>query len=166
MASREELKAGQLKSGEMNGRRFAEHIRVAHGTVKRWLSEGMPARRESDGHGTWITPSEAQAWIDARFQGRRTVAFDRHSVVYIARAEDGRVKIGWSSDVMRRIAELRKKQRCGVQLVACVPGDKPDELRLHSQCKHLLIADEWYRDDGTILGKFAGLMSVAAPVAA
>lgn len=29
----------------MNGRQFAEHLGVAHGTVKRWLHEGMPAHR-------------------------------------------------------------------------------------------------------------------------
>jgi len=159
--SREERAAGQLASGEMNGRRFAEHIGVAHGTVKRWLHEGMPARR--DGNKVWITPDEARAWIEVRFAGKVTVAFKRQtSLVYFAQAEGGLLKIGWSSDVMRRVAELRKKSRQAVELLACFPGDKPDELRVHARFARLHVGGEWYRDDGSIADYLATLAGRAA----
>ena len=80
VATREERSAGVLNSGEMDGKRYAEHIGVAHGTVKRWLSEGMPARRHLKY--VWITPSEADAWIAERFKGRKSIAFHRKGFVY------------------------------------------------------------------------------------
>jgi len=146
--SREERATGRLAMGEMDGKRFAEHIGVAHGTVKRWLHEGMPALRQ--GHLVWITPDQAKASIAERFKGRTTIAIGRNSYIYLARAEDGLIKIGWSSDVMRRIQELRKYRGQSVHLLACFPGDTPDELRLHARFSPLRSFDEWYEDDGTI----------------
>jgi hypothetical protein len=145
MSTREERAAGMLTSGEMNGRRFAEHIGVAHGTIKRWLHEGMPARRDKDDHGVWITPADAQAWIAQRFNGRRTVAFNRRAIIYVAqREEDGAVKIGWTSDIMRRMRELQKETGCAVELVGCVPGDKPLEGALHRHFASARVDGEWF----------------------
>lgn len=150
----------------MDGKRFAEHVDVAHGTVKRWLFEGMPAFRE--GNRVWIDLNEATTWLAKRFKGRKTIAFDRHSFIYFAQAEDRTIKIGWSADVMRRIPELRKYRRQGVHLLACFPGDKPGELRLHERFASLRWAGdpegEWYEDDGSILsfiGGFAEARDVA-----
>lgn len=164
--SRAERSVGKLLTGEMDGKRFAEHVKVAHGTIKRWVHEGMPVIR--DGCHIWIRPEEAKAWIAERFRGRKTVAFDRHSFIYFAQAEDGTIKIGWSADVIRRIAELRKYRRQAVHLLACFPGDKPDELRLHDRFQALRWAGdpegEWYEDDGTILA-YVGKILEAPKVA-
>lgn len=127
----------------MNGRRFAEHIDVAHGTVKRWLHEGMPARR--DGCHVWITPDDGKAWIAARYPNRQSIAIARRAFVYVAhRLSDDAVKIGWTSDVMRRVAELRKLSRAPVELVACFPGNKPTELSLHARFAAQRIDGEWF----------------------
>lgn len=162
MPTREERAAGVLATGEMNGKRFAERIGVAHGTVKRWLHEGMPARRDDHHHHVWIDAEAAQRWIDERFKGRKTIAFDRRSFVYFAQREDGAVKIGWSADVMRRIGELRKKGRSTVQLLACYPGDKPDEQRLHKTFHGSLIGDEWFRPDEDLMAFIEALRERAA----
>ncbi len=154
--SRDERAAGRLSTGELDGKRFAEHARVAHGTIKRWLHEGMPAIQ--DGTRVWIEPVAADAWIAKRFNGRKTVAFDRHSYVYLAQAENEQIKIGWSSDVMRRLSELRKYRRQAVHLLACFPGNKPDELALHDRFASLSVGDEWYEDtDGSIAAYVATL---------
>lgn len=148
MSTRKELETGLSETGLMNGRRFSEHIGVAHGTVKRWLHEGMPAERI--GHKVWIDPGLATEWIDLRFEGRKTISFSRFGLVYFAKTESGLTKIGWSSDVMRRVAEMRKKRKESVELVACFPGDKPVELAIHNRFAHLREYDEFYKDDGSI----------------
>lgn len=99
----------------MNGRQFAEHLGVAHGTVKRWLHEGMPAHRHN--RRVRIDVQRATEWIREHYG--RTIAFDRKAVVYFAIRSEGAVKIGWSSDVLRRVQELRKATRSPVELLAC-----------------------------------------------
>lgn len=158
--SREELAAGKLRTGEMDGKRFAEFIDVAYGTVKRWLHEGMPATRRCKK--VWIDPTAAKAWIDNRFAGKKTIAFDRTGYVYFAKSESGLIKIGWGSDIMRRVQELRKARREAVHLVACFPGEKPDELRLHEQFASLRTDGEWFQDDGSIEAFIGSILSRAA----
>lgn len=158
MATRSDRTAGANQAGEMNGKRFAEYIGVAHGTVKRWLHEGLPARRS--GRGVWITPSVAEGWIRERFP-RKTIAFERAAFVYLARRQDGLVKIGWSSDVMRRVAELRKMTRQAVELLACFPGDKPAELALHERFAALAEGGEWFRDGQALRDYIDGLSRAA-----
>lgn len=159
MATREERKAGRLATGEVDGVRFAEHVGVAHGTVKRWLHEGMPARRE--GHRVWVTIYDAEVWLESRARGRNTIAFSRKSLVYLAQRADGLIKIGWSSDVERRVRELRRDSRSAVELLACFPGDKPDELALHALFADLRVEDEWFHPGAALL---AFLESMKAPL--
>lgn len=160
--SREARAAGLLPTGEMIARTFAEHIGVAHGTVKRWLTEGLPARRT--GHGSsrvWITPAAGIAWVEARYPN--SVARNRRGTIYVAvRATDGAFKIGWTSDVMRRVQELRKASQSAVELVACFPGDKPDELRFHARFKADQIEGEWHRPSPALVAFVEGLKGVAA----
>ncbi len=160
MATRAEHAAGIKKNGEMNGKRFAESVGVAHGTVKRWLHEGMPCSRK--GHQTWIVPSFATAWVEARYG--KTVAFDRRAVIYFAVRDDGAVKIGWSSDIVRRVTELRRDTRSDVQLLACYPGAKPDELALHARFATDRIEDggEWFRRSEAIDDFLRNLARAAA----
>lgn len=155
MITRDDRATGLIMStGEMNAKRFADEIGVAHGTVKRWLHEGMPARREKEGqrgsHGTWIDPAKAKAWLEERFKGRKTIAFERRSFVYLAEREDGAIKIGWSSDPMRRVFELRRYMRSAVQLVALFPGDKRVENALHERFRKQRIEGEWYSAGGEV----------------
>lgn len=143
MSTRAEREAGILPGGEVNGRQLAVILGVPHGTVKRWRREGLPGRKS--GRDLWIVPDEARAWIATRFDGRVPIGMNRISQVYVAhRLDDGAVKVGWTSDIVRRLAELRKKSHAFVELVACLPGDKPRELRVHEMLKPYLIGEEWY----------------------
>jgi hypothetical protein len=123
---------------------------IAQGTLKRWLHEGMPAERINK-HDVWIDPTAAKAWIEERFKGKKTIAFGRHAVVYFAKREDGKIKIGWTSDVMRRIFELRKYMRCAVELMACFPGNKRTENSLHRRFSTVPHEREWYEPDAVLL---------------
>ncbi len=162
MTTRAEKEAGQLVTGEMNCKRLAEHLGVAHGTVKRWRHEGMPCiPNRHDGH-VWIDPKAAEAWLAERFKGRKTVAFNRTSLVYFAQREDGAIKIGFSSDVMRRVFELRKDARAAVELLACFPGGKPDELKLHDRFASCALGEEWFSPSDELVEFINRLRGVAA----
>ena len=151
MTTRAERETGVTSSGEMNPKQFSESIGVAYGTVKRWLHDGMPARRNGTDQRVWVNPEAARRWIDVRFGGRKTVAFERKSVVYFMQRDDGAIKIGFTSDLLRRVSELRKQQRSGIGLLACYPGGKPEELRLHAKFAASLIGEEWFRPDDDLM---------------
>lgn len=127
----------------MTVRDFAESIGAKNGTVKRWVHEGMPVRRS--GHVVRVDPAEAQAWIAARPR-LYSVTFNRRSVVYFARRDDGAIKIGFTSDVQRRLREIRKEERLTSTpvLLATFDGDKRLELMLHERYARHRIDGEWF----------------------
>ena len=101
---------------------FAKSIEVREGTVKRWVHEGMPALKLAGV--SRIEPSAAKAWVDAN--RRDTVAFSRQSLLYVVQRDTDRaVKIGWTSNLGRRLNELTKGTFSIVRLLAAWMGDKP-----------------------------------------
>lgn len=120
---------------------FAEERGIALGTVKRWVHEGMPVER----HGVTvrIRPEVADAWIASH--RAESLAFNRRALVYAMQREtDWAVKIGWSSDPERRIAEVAKAFKSPTYLVAAVPGSKTDELALHRRFEASALGGEWF----------------------
>lgn len=159
MATREETRSGRFRDGRVDGKRLAEDLGVAHGTVKRWLHEGMPCERIS--HQTRINPAAARAWIAERYPS--SIAFDRRAVVYfVQRDSDGAIKIGWTSDLERRLRELRRDARCLVQVLACFIGAKPDELALHARFADERLAEEWFHPSDRLLTFIVSLGRSAA----
>ncbi len=119
---------------------YAARIQVREGTVKRWRHEGMPALLIGDF--VRVHPDQADAWVKEHHA--KSVAFGRASVVYVARRDsDSAVKIGWTSDVERRMKELRK-EGASIVLLAVLPGDKPDELALHDRFAAHRLDGEWF----------------------
>jgi hypothetical protein len=166
--TRAERDSGINRFGEMRANVFADHIDAAHGTVKRWLHEGMPARRTKrlakSGSGSfvadvWINPVEAKAWIVKRFKGKVPTAIGRGrgTFVYLAaRLDNESIKVGWSNDIMRRVAELRKETGSAIELIACFPGKKPDELRMHKSlaAEHRFDGEFFHVSRGVALSVF------------
>jgi hypothetical protein len=162
LISRAELKAGVLASGEMNGRAFAAFLGVPHGTIKRWLYEGMPARRETgNSHKrVWITPDAGKAWVQAHYP--RSISVNRKAVVYVARRfSDNAVKVGFTSDVVRRMSEVGKETGESVVLLACWPGDKPEELRIHALLAKASLGLEWFAPTSEVEAFVESLGSIA-----
>lgn len=138
----------EAPTGRLNAKEYAEIIDVPHGTVKRWLHDGMPAIRM--GGQVFIDKAEADAWVSAHHPN--SISVSRESVVYFLRRErDAAIKIGWTSDLLRRIHELRKKERCAIAVVAVFPGDKPLELAIQGRFKQHEIGKEWFRPVPEIL---------------
>lgn len=122
---------------------YAKRIGVRYGTIKRWIHEGMPVSRA--GMSVRIDPAIVDPWVKANHSA--SVAFFRAALIYcVQRKGDGAVKIGWTSGLERRLIELRKESLGDeVTLLAAVPGDKPDELKLHAQFAESRIDGEWFR---------------------
>lgn len=137
-------------SGTASYPRFAAIVGVRVGTVKRWVHEGMPVDKSS--MLPRVIVDEAKAWVE-KHRGK-SVAINRSAYVYVAERDDGAVKIGWTSDIRRRLREL-EKDSCGksVSLVTIVRGDKPLELRLHDVFAANRIDGEWYAVDPKAVAK-------------
>lgn len=67
-------------------------------------------------------------------------------VYFIQRGLDGPVKIGWSQDVDRRLAELQTANAEPLSVIGMTPGRMCDEGALHKKFAHLRMEAEWFRD--------------------
>lgn len=66
-------------------------------------------------------------------------------VVYAIRCtETGRVKLGWSRDLDRRLAHLRRMSPTPLELVATLDGDRHHELALHRHFAEYRRHGEWF----------------------
>lgn len=143
----------------MNAKQYAERLGIPHGTVKRWRHEGLPGRIKN--RRVEIDIAAADTWVKEHHP--RSIAFDRSSVIYVvSRGSDGAVKIGWTSDVERRVRELRKETHDTIAILAMLPGDKPNELRLHARFAAERIDGEWFRRSSAIDAFLDALREVAA----
>ncbi len=139
-----------LAAASVGYRQFADRLGVPYGTVKRWATEGLPIRRSIHHRSNQIPLTEGLAWVESH-RGK-SVSFNRSSTIYFAqRQTDGAVKIGWTSDVERRLRELRKENRVAVVLLAAFPGDKPDEGRMHLRFAADRIDGEWFRASPSLM---------------
>lgn len=76
----------------------------------------------------------------------------RGGVVYfIQSGEKGPIKIGWSEDVARRLAELQTANAHPLRVLGTTPGTLEDELSMHTRFAHLRMEAEWFRCDPEIL---------------
>lgn len=120
---------------------YAARIKVRHGTVKRWATEGLPCVRAQNV--VRVDPEAADAWV--REHHAKSVSFGREGLVYVAqRDSDDAVKVGWTSNIEDRLRYLRKEVGSSVCLLGALPGDKPKELRIHKALEGHRIEGEWY----------------------
>lgn len=73
--------------------------------------------------------------------------FAINSGVYFVHRPDGLVKIGYSSDVQRRMVELRRRFQCELTLLAVIPGDRDLERDLHDEHRDARRVGEWFDFD-------------------
>lgn len=76
---------------------------------------------------------------------------DRDGFVYFVQSgEAGPVKIGWSQDVDRRMAELQTANARPLRLIGKIPGRMRDESRVHERFAHLRMEAEWFQNSPEI----------------
>jgi hypothetical protein len=62
----------------------------------------------------------------------------------------GFVKIGWSSLLEKRIAEIQQGVPLELTLHACLEGGQPDERLLHRRFRKYRTRGEWFRHEGEL----------------
>lgn len=86
-------------------------------------------------------------------------------VYFIRCGEDGPIKIGWSTDVSRRITEIAQGLPDPAILIAQIPGGRELEARLHRALTEYRRRNEWFHPVQevralSILAKTKGLPAV------
>ena len=86
-----------------------------------------------------------------RYEANYVPPKERHGVVYFVEAGlGGPVKIGWTQDVERRIAELQTANAHKLNLLGTVVGTMEDEASTHARFSHLRLEAEWFTNSPEI----------------
>lgn len=86
-----------------------------------------------------------------RYQEHYIAPKDRSGVVYFVQAgDDGSIKIGWTQDVDRRIAELQTANAKKLRLLGTIPGTLRTEAALHARFSFLRLEAEWFKNSSEI----------------
>ena len=65
--------------------------------------------------------------------------------VYFVSSEDGRIKIGTSANVEKRLEALQTSSATRLSLLLTVPGGVDMETELHRRFKHIRESGEWFK---------------------
>jgi hypothetical protein len=77
---------------------------------------------------------------------------DAGTWLYVVQAgAAGPVKIGTTTNLPRRVAELQVGNAAALTVLLKIPGDGGDEVRLHRRFARLRERGEWFRPDPEIL---------------
>jgi hypothetical protein len=102
-----------------------------------------------------IMTEEQRAEIDAfraRKRENRTAELDAKCSVYFMRSADtGRIKIGYSQNVLRRRNELQGAHGGRIQILLTVPGGPTLEAEMHERFKAHMTFGEWFEPADEIL---------------
>ena len=74
-------------------------------------------------------------------------------VVYFVRAENGLIKIGSTKYLEDRLYSLRCGSPVGIELVACLKGDRNTEFKLHARFAEHRLHGEWFNPAPEILAE-------------
>lgn len=72
-------------------------------------------------------------------------------VYFVQAGEGGPIKIGWSTDVSRRMAGLRPGTSAPLKLLLVVPGTRASEKAAHDKFKAYRLHGEWFKPDPRLL---------------
>lgn len=70
--------------------------------------------------------------------------------VYFIRCEAGPIKIGWSSDMRKRLEMLQNMSPFTLELLGQVRAPKIAERRIHRHFDEIRLHGEWFKDDGEV----------------
>jgi hypothetical protein len=86
-----------------------------------------------------------------RYDAHYIAPKERDGLVYFVQAGPrGPIKVGWSQDVERRIAELQTANAAKLVLLGTVSGTLETEAALHARFSHLRLEAEWFRNSPEI----------------
>lgn len=84
------------------------------------------------------------------------------SVYFIQSGAAGAIKIGWAGKPFKRMATLQVGNAELLRMLLVLPGDQPEEARLHSKFSDIRVRGEWFHPD-PILFSFIDGARAACP---
>jgi hypothetical protein len=69
----------------------------------------------------------------------------------------GRIKIGFTTNLERRLSALQTSCPAPLTIQATIPGTRLEEKRLHKRFAHLKLSGEWFRLSKTIINYIASV---------
>ena len=133
--------------GYMTPPEFAKAIGVDERSVRRYFEEGRfhDAFRSDSGR-IWIANSELEGWTLASAPQSRVQG------VYFAQAENGPIRIGHSTDVLRRLAAIQADCPVDVRLLVTLreaPPDLAEKIRVRFDGAR--IRGKWFKPIPSLL---------------
>lgn len=71
-------------------------------------------------------------------------------VYFIRNATSGHVKVGWSADPDRRLAQLQTASHDHLEVIASIPGGPETEHRIHRLLEPYRVSGEWFRGEDMV----------------
>lgn len=100
--------------------------------------------------------SQADKLID-EFRSSRRVSPGAKPCVYFIRAGAGPIKIGFTTDIKRRLPGLQTSTPKRLRVLAVMPGRIGLERAMHQRFQEHRIAGEWFRPAPELLAFIKGL---------
>lgn len=108
-----------------------------------YILDGEKIARKLACSKTCKTKAENRARQDLRYAAKSSIT---ESVVYFAESRsEGRIKIGFSTDVESRLKSLKTGCPSGLFLIGTIPGDFELEKKWHTQWASNRISGEWFK---------------------
>ncbi len=141
------------RSGRISLVEYSVSRQVNYRTLVGWLKRGLPCEVDPVSRRKFVDAKTADIWAARHTTG---LAFRRRSFVYFAQAPGGgSIKIGYSSELARRLKEL------DCVALATFPGNQLDERELHARFEHIRVDGEWFQPTPELLDFIAELASTA-----
>lgn len=121
---------------------FARAAGVSTNDARRAIERTSITLQRPRSNRLYIRAEDIPAAAAALIEDARTVPPEGY--LYFMRAGPF-VKIGFATDIRRRVAELQTGCPFELDLLCLIHGQPADELRLHSRFDHLRERKEWFR---------------------
>ena len=141
MTQREAEVVGYIKAGRTQ-REIAEYLGISQRTVEIHCCN---AARKNEVKRVHLVDAKPVDFDEAYTPDQRP------TWVYFARADNGRIKIGCTQNVDRRLRALSSGQAVSVELLGKIQGSFADERALHDRLESSRFSGEWYDPTDEVL---------------
>ena len=95
--------------------------------------------------------------VELRYKEHYVPLKERDGLVYFVEAGiGGPIKIGWTQNLNRRVAELQTANAEKLHVLGTVAGTLDDEFTFHARFAHLRLEAEWFENSSEILDFLQG----------
>ena len=89
--------------------------------------------------------------------GETIVSYNLGFVYFLQSEQGGAIKIGYTTDIRKRIKTLQTAHPFPLKLLLAINGNIEDESKLHKEFKPFRLCGEWFRPDEYLLKRIGEL---------